>query len=165
MAAKYTKKHTGKVLEKYKRILVEELKRQLRAKPAPTTVSDGSKLEESIKARKIKNLDGFEVSMNSYGLNVNQGRSSGTLPNPYRLEEWVNRNSNKLGIKDATPSKIKKVAFAIRSNIQKKGIKPYRFIDIVIDKFEPQLTKDIANSYLKDLREYFDKNIPNPNKG
>ncbi len=64
------KKYTAKVLENYKKILVSELKKKLRAKPQPTTVSDGSKLEDSIIGRKIRGVDGFGIYMNEYGIKI-----------------------------------------------------------------------------------------------
>ena len=58
------KKHTEKVSRKtIKKILVAELKKELRAKPSPTTVSDGSRLEDSIVSRKLKGLNGFGIYM------------------------------------------------------------------------------------------------------
>lgn len=158
------KKHTEKVLENYKKILVAELKKELRAKPSPTTVSDGSRLEDSIVARKLKGLNGFGIYMNEYGINVNQGRSAGKLPNMGNLEEWINANESKLGIKDATPKGLRRVLFAIGKSIQKRGIRPYRFIDIVIDKFEPRLTLDLTDAYRRDIQEEIDKATPSAKK-
>lgn len=159
------KKYTAKVLENYKKILVNEFKKQLRAKPQPTTVSDGSKLEDSIVGRKIKGRDGFEISMNEYALNVNQGRSAGKLPNLYNIQDWLRDNKTTLGIQDATPSKIKKVAFAIGRNIQNRGIRPYRFIDIVIDKFEPRMTMDLVDAYRREIQEEINAATPSAKKG
>jgi len=158
------KKYTAKVLENYKKILVNEFKKQLRAKPQPTTVSDGSKLEESIVGRKIKGRDGFEISMNEYALNVNQGRSAGKLPNLYNIQDWLRDNKTTLGIQDATPSKIKKVAFAIGRSIEKRGIRPYRFIDVVIDKFEARMTMDLVDAYGREIQEEIDAATPSAKK-
>ena len=158
------KKYTAKVLENYKKILVNEFKKQLRAKPQPTTVSDGSKLEDSIVGRKIRGRDGFEISMNEYALNVNQGRSAGKLPNLYNIQDWLRDNKTTLGINDATPSKIKKVAFAIGRNIQKRGIRPYRFIDVVIDKFESRMTMDLVDAYRREIQEEIDAATPSAKK-
>jgi len=158
------KKYTAKVLENYKKILVNEFKKQLRAKPQPTTVSDGSKLEESIVGRKIRGRDGFEISMNEYALNVNQGRSAGKLPNLYNIQDWLRDNKTTLGIQDATPSKIKKVAFAIGRSIEKRGIRPYRFIDIVIDKFESRMTMDLVDAYRREIQEEIDAATPSAKK-
>jgi len=158
------KKYTAKVLENYKKILVSELKKQLRAKPQPTTVTDGSKLEESIVGRKIPKRDGFVISMNEYGLNVNQGRSAGKLPNLYNIQGWIRDNKTTLGLQDATPSKIKKVAFAIGTIIERKGIRPYRFIDIVIDKFEARMTMDLVDAYRREIQEEIDAATPSAKK-
>jgi len=158
-------KYTEKVLENYKKILVTEFKKQLRAKPSPTTVSDGSRLEDSIIGKKIKNKSGFTISMNEYALNVNQGRSGGKLPNMYNLEEWIDRNQSKLGIKDATPKGLRRVLFAIGNNIKKRGIRPYRFIDIVIDKFEARMTMDLVDAYRREIQEEIDAATPSAKKG
>ena len=151
------KKYTEKVLDNYKKILVAELKKELN-KP-------GSDLEKSIVGEKIKNRSGFTISMNEYGLNVNQGRSAGKLPNMYNLQDWIDRNQSKLGIKDATPKGIRKVLFAIGNSIKKRGIRPHRFIEIVIDKFEPRLTMDLADAYRKEVQEEVDAATPSAKKG
>ena len=157
MATKYTKKHTGKVLERYKRILAEEIKRQLN-KP-------NSNLSKSIQGRKLRGEDGFGIYMNEYGLNVNQGRSAGKFPPPNKIEDWVRKNSSNLKLKDSKPSTIRKVGFLIGRSISQKGIRPVRFIDIAIDKVEPKMTIDLANAYLKDLSEPLDKATPTAKKG
>ena len=150
------KKHTTKVLDKYKKILVAEFKKELN-KP-------GSNLEKSIVGRKIPNRDGFKISMNEYGLNVNQGRSAGKLPNMGNLEDWIDRNQSKLGIKDATPKGLRKVLFAIGNSIEKRGIRPYRFIDIVIDKFESRITMDLVDAYRREIQEEIDAATPSAKK-
>jgi hypothetical protein len=157
MASKYTRKYTGKVLESYKKIMAEEMKRQLN-KP-------GSNLEKSIEGRKVRGVDGFGIYMNEYGINVNQGRSAGELPNLYNIQDWIQRNTDKLNIKDQRPSTIKKLTFAIGNTIQKRGILPTRFIDIVIERFEPRLTLDLVDAYRRDLMEELDKSTPNAKKG
>ena len=157
MASKYTRKYTGKVLESYKKIIAEEMKRQLN-KP-------GSNLEKSIEGRKVRGVDGFGIYMNEYGINVNQGRSAGKLPNLYNIQDWIQRNTNKLNIKDQRPSTIKKLTFAIGKTIQKRGILPTMFIDIVIERFEPRLTLDLVDAYRRDLMEELDKSTPNAKKG
>ena len=156
MATKYTKKHTGKVLEKYKRVLAEEIKRQLN-KPS-------SNLSRSIEGKKLRGKAGFAIYMNDYGLNVNQGRSAGKFPPPNKIEDWVRKNSSNLKLKNSRPSTIRKVGFLIGRSIAQKGIKPVRFIDIAIGKVEPKMTIDLANAYLKDLSEHLDKATPTAKK-
>ena len=150
-------KYTKKVLDNYRKILVEELKRQLK-KP-------NSNLEKSIVGRKLTGKDGFSISMNDYGLNVNQGRSAGRFSNgrselPRSFMDWVERQPRKKA-KDGKFYTIKESAFLIWRSISQTGIKPTRFIDIVIEKVEPKLTIDIANAYLKDLNVELDKKLKN----
>tara|TARA_R100000951_G_scaffold35619_2_gene30153 strand:- start:3601 stop:4092 length:492 start_codon:yes stop_codon:yes gene_type:complete len=160
------RKYTKDVLERYKVVLVNELKRQLRNKPQPTTVSNGSRLENSISTKSISNgdLEGISVLMNSYGLNVNRGRSGGKGAPPYKLDDWVRRNSSQLRLKDTKPSTIKRVGYLINRSIKRKGIRPTRFIDIAIGKVEPKLTSDLINAFLRDLNEMLDKKIPKTKK-
>lgn len=150
-------RHTKKALDNYRKILVEELKRELK-KP-------NSKLEESITGIKLTGKDGFSISMNDYGLNVNQGRSAGRFPDTVKLQDWIDRN----GIepkkqKDGKIPSLKQLSFLIGRSIRDRGIRPTRFIDIVIEKVEPKMTLDIANAYLRDLNEALDKAIPQGSK-
>ena len=147
------KKYTEKVLENYKKILVSELKKELN-KP-------GSNLEKSIVGRKLPKRDGFVISMNDYGLNVNQGRSAGKFPPPQKIEDWVRKNSSKLKLENTRPSTIRKVGFLIGRSISQKGIKPTRFIDIVIDKFEPRITMDLVDAYKRQIQEEINEATPN----
>ena len=147
------KKYTAKVLENYKKILVSELKKELN-KP-------GSNLEKSIVGRKLPKRDGFVISMNEYGLNVNQGRSAGKFPPPQKIEDWVRKNSSKLNLENTRPSTIRKVGFLIGRSISQKGIKPTRFIDIVIDKFEPRMTMDLVDAYKRQIQEEINEATPN----
>lgn len=160
------KKYTKEVLERYKLILINELKRQLRNKPQPTTVGNGSRLENSISIKPISkgDVEGISILMNSYGLNVNKGRSAGKGVPPYKLDDWVRRNSSQLRLKDTKPSTIKKVGYLINRSIKRKGIRPTRFIDIAIEKVEPKLTLDLINAFSRDLKEVLDKRIPEPKK-
>ena len=93
------KKYTEKVLENYKKILVSELKKELN-KP-------GSNLEKSIVGRKLPKREGFIISMNDYGLNVNQGRSAGKFPPPQKIEDWVRKNSSKLNLENTRLSDVR----------------------------------------------------------
>jgi len=150
-------RHTKKALTNYRKILVEELKRQLK-KP-------NSRLEDSITGRKITGRDGFAISMNDYGINVNEGRSAGRFPNVDKLKDWIIRNGIKnTTAKEGKPSSLDSLAYIIGRSIAQRGIKPTRFIDIVIEKVEPKMTLDIANAYLKDLNEALDKAIPKGSK-
>jgi hypothetical protein len=153
-------KYTKKVLDNYKKVLVNDLKRQLN-KP-------NSNLDKSISARKLDNKMGIGVYMNEYGINVNQGRSAGRFSNgrselPRSFMDWVERQPRKKA-EDGKYYTIKESAFLIWRSISQTGIKPTRFIDIVIDKVEPKLTLDLANAYLRDLNEELDKATPNAKK-
>lgn len=160
MARQYTKD----VLSRYRVILRNELKRQLKAKPNPTTVSDGSRLENSISVEPFSDgdVEGVRVLMNSYGLNVNNGRTAGKGAPPYKIDEWVRRNRSALRLKDTKPSTIKQVGYLINRSIKRRGIRPYRFIDIAIEKVEPKLTLDLVNAFFRDIREELDQRIPEP---
>lgn len=154
------KKYTQKALDKYRKIVEAELKRQLRLKPQPTTVSDGSRLEDSIQGRKLRGRDGFGIYMNDYGINVNEGRTPGKFPPPNKIDAWVRENSSKLKLKDTKPSTIRKIGYLIGKSISENGIRPYRFIDIVFEKIGPAMTKEIEEAYMKDLEFEFSKSTP-----
>lgn len=150
-------KYTKKVLDNYKKVLVNDLKRQLN-KP-------NSNLDKSISARKLDNKMGIGIYMNEYGINVNQGRSAGKFPPVDKIKDWIIRNDiQSKTINSAKPSTLSQLAFLIGRSIERKGIRPTRFIDIVIDKVEPKLTLDLANAYLRDLNEELDKATPNAKK-
>tara|TARA_B100001093_G_C26759163_1_gene984845 strand:+ start:861 stop:1373 length:513 start_codon:yes stop_codon:yes gene_type:complete len=170
MATKYTKKHTGKVLERYKRILAEEIKRQLN-KP-------NSNLSKSIQGIKLRGKDGFGIYMNEYGIYKNSGvngtQSAYSSPYSYKvkwpnidkIKDWIVRNNvTPKTFKSTKLSELEDLSFLIARSIYKNGIRPTRFIDIAIEKVEPKMTIDLANAYLKDLSEPLDKATPTAKKG
>jgi len=154
------KKYTAKVLENYKKILVSELKKELN-KP-------GSNLEKSILGRKLPNRDGFVISMNQYGLNVNQGRSAGKFPGKppmLNLQDWIDRKGiEPKKLKDGRTPTLKQLTYLIGRSIAQKGIRPHRFIDIVIDKFEARMTMDLVDAYRREIQEEIDAATPSARK-
>lgn len=152
------KRYTKKVIDNYKKIVVSELKRELK-KP-------GSDLEKSIKAIKLRNRDGFGIYMNEYGINVNYGRKPGKFPPPLKIEEWIRKHKIKpKKLRSGKTPTLKQQIFLVGRSIATNGIQPTRFIDIVIDKFEPRITKDLLDAYGKDLTEEIDKSTPSAKKG
>lgn len=141
---------TRKVLDKYKKVLVEDFKKQLNRK--------GSKLEQSIIGRKIPKVEGFRITMNGYAINVDQGRSAGKPPPMDNIKDWIVRNGIKpKKIGSAKYNSLDAQARAIALSIGRRGIKPHRFIDIVIDRIENKMTLDLANAYLRDVEEEIKK--------
>jgi len=161
MATKYENKYVGEVLVKYKKILESELKRELKI----GIKKSGSRLEESIVVKKLTGLDGIGVSMNEYGLNVNQGRRPGKMPGKppmSNLRERIDRYGIKpKKRKDGRTPTIDQLVYLIGESIKKNGIQPTRFIDIVIDRVEPQMTLDLVNAYLRSINEQLDETTPN----
>jgi len=157
------KKFTKKAFDKAKAIIINEVKRKLRSKPSPTTMSNGSNLEDSIEAKDLKN--GFKILMDDYAEYIDKGRRPGILPNMYKIREWIDRNNIKPeNIKGSVEKRKDRLSIAIAKTIEKNGIKPYRFIDIVMEKVEPNITKEIEAAYRKDLQLELDKKIPKKNK-
>lgn len=163
------KKFTKKAFDKAKAIIINEVKRKLRSKPSPTTMSNGSDLEDSIRAKDLKN--GFAILMNDYGEWVDKGFGPGKWPGkPYRkavdnIQSWMERKGVKpKTLKNGKTPTLKQSAFLIARSIANNGIKPYRFIDIVMEKVEPNITKEIEAAYRKDLELELDKKIPKKNK-
>jgi hypothetical protein len=151
------KKYTAKVLENYKKIIVSELKKELN-KP-------GSNLEKSIVGRKIPKRDGFVISMNEYGLNVDRGRSAGKFPPIEKINDWIERKGIKpKTLRSGKTPTLKQLSFLIGRSIAQKGIRPHRFIDVVIDKFEARMTMDLVDAYRREIQEEIDAATPTAKK-
>lgn len=154
------KKYTTKVLDKYKKILVAELKRELN-KP-------GSNLENSIVGRKLRGRDGFGIYMNYYGINVNYGRNPGKMPGKppmLNLQDWIKRKGiQPKKVSGKKPLTIRDLTFIIGRSIKENGIRPVRFIDGVIDRFEPSITKELTDAYQREIQEEINEATPSAKK-
>ncbi len=168
------KKYTKKALDNYRKILVAELKRQYTKRKQHPKSRSGSDLENSIVGRKIPNKDGFRIKMNDYGVydsyGVNGRRSAYNSPFSYkskypnidRIKDWIVRNNIKpLTFSSTKKNELEDLAFLISRSIYQNGIRPTRFIDIAIEKVEPEMTKEIVDAYTRDLSEELDKITPN----
>lgn len=100
-------------------------------------------------------LTGVTISTQAlyYAKFVNAGRKPGTKGVPIdALVEWIRRKRlNMEGKREQS------VAFAIQRSIREKGIKPSRFIDKSIDKFNK--SKRLENNIERFLNEYAEEQL------
>lgn len=143
-------KRTDAILEKYKDEIVSQLKNRL---SSDDKIASGS-LQKSIYGQ--ANKQGINIFSNYYWYWVNYGRKPNSTPPPYRpILEWMKVR----GIaNEASESKQKKSAYLMAQSIGRKGFSGTNFINEVIDGLIPALTKDIEESYLKDLNDEINGN-------
>lgn len=92
----------------------------------------------------------IDVEALYYAKHVNKGRAAGQKGVPLdALVEWVRQK--KLNLKG---KKEQSVAFAIQRSIKDKGIKPSRFIDKSIDKFDK--SKKLEHNIERFMKEWMD---------
>lgn len=100
-------------------------------------------------------LTGVTISTQAlhYAKFVNAGRKPGTKGVPIdALVEWIRRKRLNMEGK-----RERSVAFAMQRSIRKKGIKPSRFIDKSIDKFNK--SKRLENNIERFLDEYAEERL------
>lgn len=100
-------------------------------------------------------LTGVTISTQAlyYAKFVNAGRKPGTKGVPIdALVEWIRRKRLNMEGK-----RERSVAFAIQRSIRDKGIKPSRFIDKSIDKFNK--SKRLENNIERFLDEYTEEQL------
>jgi len=100
------------------------------------------------------------VTFLAYGQVIDGGRKAGKFPPIQPIEDWVRARG--IRANDKTP---KQLAFAIATNIKKRGIKPQPFIQPTISQVEQEFANIFAQAIADDIelnaQIYFDKNINN----
>ena len=157
---------TRKALQRYGQIIKKELRDEIARKNLKAT----GKLSKDItfKTKSLKTSDILQVFMLRYAEYLNRGTGSakksgkdGANSRTAKIAEWA---KTKPKLSSLPKSKFKKAVFAISRSIGKKGIiKRFnggsKFIDLVIQKVSPDITRDIAEAYLKDVSTQLDKKI------
>jgi len=148
-------KFTKQQLERYNKIIQNDLQRRLRVENLVATKG----LTKSIRGEHTDNS--ISIFMSGYAEYINEGTKGGKFPNLDNLIGWARakniRPKNAKGqFTKITPSSFNSMVYRIGKSIEKKGIiKRFnggsKFIDIVIKNVTPKLIKDIAEAKLKDI--------------
>lgn len=112
-------------------------------------------LFDSIKTVVERTLTGITITTEAlyYAKFVNAGRKPGTKGVPLDvLVEWIRRKRLNMEGK-----RERSVAFAMQRSIRDKGIKPSRFIDKSIEKFDK--SKRLENNIERFMDEYVDEQM------
>ena len=112
-------------------------------------------LFDSIKTIVERTLTGITITTEAlyYAKFVNAGRKPGTKGVPLDvLVEWIRRKRLNMEGK-----RERSVAFAMQRSIRDKGIKPSRFIDKSIEKFDK--SKRLENNIERFMDEYVDEQM------
>lgn len=149
-------KRVQATLEQYKDKIVEQLKDRL----AQQGLVASGKLQNSIYG--VVTQTGINIFAEDYGIFVEEGRGPGKMPPRNKILEWVeSRNLQSINPKY---KRTKDIAWMIarsiaeKGTIQRFGYQGSKFIDFVSKNIMVSLTKDIEESYLKDINEQLNGN-------
>ena len=157
---------TREALKRYGNIIKKELRDEINRKKLKATGNLSKDI--TFRTKSLKDSDVLQIFLLKYAEYLNTGTGSAKkgsdskTNNRYtNLLAWAKTKGN---LSRLPENKMKKAVYAISRSIGKKGIiKRFRggskFIDLVIEKVSPQLTKDIAEAYLKDISNEIDKSI------
>ena len=138
-----------KILEKYKNTIVAELKNRI---GSDGKIATGD-LQKSING--IVEGQSISIFASEYWYVVNYGRTPGKKIPPIRpIMEWMKVK----GIEGATTKQTKSIAWVIAKKIGDEGIPGTNFFWETINSIVPLITKDIEESYLKDLESQININ-------
>ena len=139
----------AEILEKYKNTIVAQLKSRI--------ISDGKVATGDLEKSITGIVEGTSISIfaSEYWYVVNYGRKPGSKRPPIRpIIEWMKIK----GIKESTPKKTKSIAWVIAKKIGDEGIPGTNFFWETINSIVPLITKDIEQSYLKDINDQINGN-------
>jgi hypothetical protein len=149
-------KRVQTTLEQYKDKIVTQLKDRL----AEQGLVASGKLQNSIYG--VVTETGINIFAEGYGTFVEEGRGPGKMPPRNKILEWVeSRNLQSINPKYKRPKDIAWMiarSIAEKGTIQRFGYQGSKFIDFVSKNIMASLTKDIEESYLKDLNEQINGN-------
>jgi hypothetical protein len=149
-------KRVQATLEQYKDKIVEQLKDRLNQEKL---VASG-RLRDSIYG--VVTETGINIFAQDYGIFVEEGRGPGKMPPRNKILQWVeSRNLQSINPKYKRPKDIAWMigrSIAEKGTIQRFGYQGSKFIDFVSKNIMASLTKDIEESYLKDLNEQINGN-------
>lgn len=149
-------KRVQATLEQYKDKIVTQLKDRL----AEQGLVASGKLQNSIYG--VVTETGINIFAEGYGTFVEEGRGPGKMPPRNKILEWVeSRNLQSINPKYKRPKDIAWMiarSIAEKGTIQRFGYQGSKFIDFVSKNIMVSLTKDIEESYLKDLNEQINGN-------
>jgi len=149
-------KRVQATLEQYKDKIVIQLKDRL----AEQGLVASGKLQNSIYG--VVTETGINIFAEGYGTFVEEGRGPGKMPPRNKILEWVeSRNLQSINPKYKRPKDIAWMiarSIAEKGTIQRFGYQGSKFIDFVSKNIMASLTKDIEESYLKDLKDAIDGN-------
>jgi hypothetical protein len=138
-----------KILEKYKNTIVAELKNRI---GSDGKIATGD-LQNSISG--IVEENSISIFASEYWYVVNYGRKPGSKKPPIRpIMEWMKVK----GIEGATTKQTKSIAWVIAKKIGDEGIPGTNFFWETINSIVPLITKDIEESYLKDINDQINGN-------
>lgn len=139
----------AKILEQYKDTIVTKLKGRI--------ISDGKVATGDLEKSITGIVEGTSISIfaSEYWYVVNYGRKPGSKRPPIRpIIEWMKIK----GIQESTPKKTKSLAWVIAKKIGDEGIQGTNFFWETINSIVPSITKDIEESYLKDINDQINGN-------
>lgn len=139
----------AKILEQYKDTIVAQLKNRIASDDKIATGNLHSSFEGVIEGQSIS------IYASEYWYVVNYGRKPGKPMPPIRpILDWMKIK----GIKESTTKKTKSLAWVIAKKIGDDGIPGTNFFWETINSITPLITKDIEESYLKDLNDQINGN-------
>lgn len=139
----------AEILEKYKDTIVAQLKNRIS--------SDGKIATGDLQKSISGIIEGNSISIyaSEYWYVVNYGRKPGSKMPPIRpILEWMKVK----GITESTTKKTKSLAWVIAKKIGDEGIPGTNFFWETINSIVPLITKDIEESYLKDINDQINGN-------
>jgi len=145
----------NKILEKYKNTIVAELKNRI---GSDGKIATGD-LQKSISG--IVEGQSISITASYYWYVVNYGRTPGKKMPPIRpIMDWMKVK----GIETYKQNKKKgnrTLAWVIAKKIGEEGIQGTNFFWETINSIVPLITKDIEDSYLKDINDQINGNTKN----
>jgi len=143
---------TDKVLKEFDRVITKKSKDNLNKKGSSGKLKNSIDVSSKIVGTSIQ----IDISMEDYGVYVDQGRKPGKGIPVNTLQSWI--REKKMTVKDVNgnsltmnQTRINGLSYIINRKIKQEGIKPTYFFTKPLDDMINKFADDIANAMADDI--------------
>ena len=174
--------NTNKAAEKWGALIVERAQLELGTRRRQTAGSGRTYIGRKVSSDALRKGLGYTHSISGknilsfdfgakvdYGTYVHEGRQRGKMPPLDSIIDWMGkkrirpRDAETGSFVQATPGRVRSLAYLIARSIGKYGVEPFPFFSMAFDHHAQAMEKEIADAFVDDFLAEWDVQNGNNN--